>query len=247
MGMLKRVLIFILILIGLGLLSVYYPRLTGKVISENDYNYEKEQAVLIRAVDGDTIKTDLGAIRLLGINTPEKGKDFYQQALDFLKKFENKSIEILRDFEDLDKYDRKLRYVFCEDGLLNIEILEQGLGTSYMIDGLKYEDKLIKAESYAKQNEIGLWEKSKDKCAVSNCIELNELNAKEEYFILENNCDFNCYDFYVKDDANHFFTIKEIKSNEEIKTSSKTKVWNDDGDRFFMRASDGGLVLFYEY
>ena len=61
--------------------------------------------------------------------------------------------------------------------------------------------------------------------------------------------DFNCNlsGWFVKDDANHVFKLENLESGEEEKYVSKTKIWNDEGDRFFMRDEIGGLVLFYEY
>ena len=76
----KRILTFILIIILLSLLSIYYPQLTGNVISEDNHVLERENATLLRVVDGDTLdlEIDLGMsvsvkerVRLIGINTPE--------------------------------------------------------------------------------------------------------------------------------------------------------------------------------
>lgn len=246
----KRLVIFSLIIVLLALLAFYWPDLqsllTGKFI-DNSIDYEPEIAFVNNIVDGDTIKTDIGEIRFLGVNTPERGKPYYGEAKDYLKQIENKSIEVLRDFEDIDKYGRKLRYVFYENRFINAEILQEGLATSFMIKGLKYEDKLKNAEEFAKNNEIGLWEKSDDKCA--DCIELAELNPEEEFFIIENKCNFECNleGWLVKDDANHFFKLNNLHLYEQQRYDSKTSVWNDDGDRFFMRDKNGKLVIFYEY
>jgi micrococcal nuclease len=150
--MLKRALIFIGIIILLGLLSVYYPD------SNDKQEYEKEPCFVNRIIDGDTLVCNNETIRLLGIDTPEKGEEGYQEATDFLKQVENKEIEILRDWENLGKYKRKLRYVFYEDRLINIEILELGLGRAFIIEDLKYENKIIIAENFAKDNCLGVWE-----------------------------------------------------------------------------------------
>ncbi len=68
---LKRILIFLFIIILLSLLSFYYPKLTGKSISDPQ-NYEKEPAFVIKVVDGDTIHVNINdkeeVVRLLGIN-----------------------------------------------------------------------------------------------------------------------------------------------------------------------------------
>ncbi|MEK6859397.1 MAG: thermonuclease family protein [Nanoarchaeota archaeon] len=249
---LKRLLIFLLIILVLALLSIFWPQFTGKAIDNNSNNYQKESAFVIRVVDGDTIHVNINGedetIRLLGVNTPEKKKPYYQEAKDFLiNEIENKSIELLRDKENIDKYERKLRYVFYNERLIDVEILEKGLATSFMLLDLKYKDKLINAEKFAQQNEIGLWEKSSDECA--GCIKLDELNASEEFFIIKNICDFDCDldKWEVKDDANHFFFLNDLEAGEEKEYDSKIKIWNDEGDRFFMRDEDGKLVVFWEY
>jgi endonuclease YncB( thermonuclease family) len=45
---------------------------------------------------------------MLGINTPEKNMPHAEDAKNFLKRFENKTITLIQDAEDLDKYKRKL-------------------------------------------------------------------------------------------------------------------------------------------
>ena len=68
--MIKRVLIFIGIIVLLSLLSVFYPYLT----SENDLDngdYEKETCFVNRVIDGDTLVCDNETIRLLGIDNIE--------------------------------------------------------------------------------------------------------------------------------------------------------------------------------
>lgn len=243
----KRFFIFIFVIILLSLLSVYYPKLTGEAVSNSNTEYQKEEVFVTRVIDGDTIETDLGTIRLLGINTPENKMPYYQEAKDFLKQIENKTVEILRDKEDEDKYDRKLRYVFYENELLNAEILQEGFATSFMLESLKYEDKFRNAENYARNREIKLWEKSKEKCA--GCIGLVELNYSAEFFIIDNHCNFSCdlNGWIIKDDANHIFKLEILDAGEERRYDSKTKIWNDDKDRFFMRDEGGKLVVFYEY
>lgn len=236
----------VLIVFSLVLISLYYPYFTGEVAFDYE-DYETEKVFVLEVIDGDTIKTNISEIRLLGINAPERKKAYYNEAKEFLREIENKTIEVLRDFEDLDKYDRKLRYVFYNNRFLNIEILENGLATSFMIDDLKYEDKLIKAEKFAIDSKIGLWERSRDRCA--DCIRLIELNAIEEYFVLENICEIDCdlSGWVVKDNANHFFKLNDLHGGESEKIVSKGHIWNNDGDRFFMRDDEGGLVIFYSY
>ena len=159
--MLKRVLIFFGIILCLSLLSIFYPYFTGEK-SFGEVEYEKEEAFVTRVIDGDTLVYEINNIsytcRLLGINTPEKGEEYYLEAKDFLKQIEGKEVLVLRDWEDLGKYKRKLRYVFYEGRLINIEILERGLGVVFITENLKYENKFFKAEEFAQKNCFGIWE-----------------------------------------------------------------------------------------
>jgi endonuclease YncB( thermonuclease family) len=243
----KKILVFFLIILGLSLLSIIYPHLIGQtILKTSGLEYEKEPAVFKRVVDGDTIKVYIGekeeTIRLLGVNTPEKGQIGYEGAKNFLYTFENKSIFLLRDKEDSDRYDRKLRYLFYGSRLINVEILENGLAIIYMADGLKYEDKLTKAEKYASGSGLGLWKRSESQCR--DCFELVELNAKDEYFILKNKCNIKCI-AVAFDEGNHKFSIA-LNGNGEKMFKSNGKVWNDDKDRFFLR-DESGLLVVYEY
>lgn len=230
---------FLVAIILLSILSAFYPTLTGNSIVD----YDLEEIKVLRIIDGDTIDSSIGKIRLLGINTPERGDNYYNEAKDFLEFLQNKSILALRDFEDEDRYNRKLRYLYYNNMNINTKILENGLATLFMNKGLSLEKELIKAENSARNKAIGLWEKSNNKC--STCFELIELNEIDEYFILKNNCNFQCTGI-VRDSANHEFSI-EIKGYNEKRYESKGKIWNNNGDRFFLRDNNGKLMLFYEY
>lgn len=234
----KRVLLFLTVMILLIDLAYFYPYLTGEVV-----RYEIEPALATKILDGDTIEiNNQTRVRLLCINSPEKGKPYYEEAKLFLTKIDNKEIGILRDSEDRDRYNRSLRYIFYDGEMVNKEILEQGLAHVYLCAGLRYEKELQKAEEKARENEIGIWKKSTSECA--GCIELLELNAEEEFFILKNNCNLDCK-LEGKDEANHFFKIGML-AGEEKRIESKGNIWNNDGDRLFLRDGEG-LVLYYSY
>ena len=73
----------------------------------------KDTAIVLRIIDGDTIEIEnKTSVRLLGINTPEKGEKYYLEAKGFLEDLIlNKTIELEAGREDKDKYQRALRYV----------------------------------------------------------------------------------------------------------------------------------------
>tara|TARA_Y100000034_G_C6800983_1_gene359267 strand:+ start:277 stop:771 length:495 start_codon:yes stop_codon:yes gene_type:complete len=155
--MLKRVIIFFSIIIFLGLLSIYYPKLVGeeKWVKEE---YEKESCFVNRVIDGDTLVCDNETIRLLGIDTPERGEHLYQEAKEYIMIVEEKEILILRDWDDKGKYGRDLRYIFYNDRLINVELVEKGLAKAYYHEDLVYEEKLLSAEKFAQERCFGVWE-----------------------------------------------------------------------------------------
>ena len=238
----NRILIFLIVLIILTDLAYFYPQFTGRAIEER---YEREPVDIVRIVDGDTFEVNSSQqVRLLCINTPERNKEYYSEAKDFLLKFEGKEGEILRDKEDVDRYERKLRYLFYNDMLINQEIIEEGFAHVYLCQGLGYEEEMEKAQQVARKQEKGLWKKSDSQCGRNGCFSLISLDPQEEFFILRNDCSFLCSG-EVKDEANHFISVS-LKAGEEKTFNSKGRIWNNDGDSFFLR-DEKGLLLYYSY
>lgn len=249
--MLKRLFTFLLVIVLLALVSIYYPpqeALSGKIVS----SYTREQAILSRVIDGDTIELDNGEhVRLLGINTPEKNMPYANNASYFLKQFVNKTIILERDREDIDKYKRKLRYIFYEDRFLNLEILENGFANAYYYSGLKYEKEIIRAENQAQVLELGIWTKSSEECSIDGCIYLKDLNYTEEYFIISNKCSFDCNlsGWFVKDLGRNTFYLDYLSSGYDKRYDSPNgkEIWNNEGDRLLVFDRKGELVLIYDY
>jgi len=232
---LGRILGFVAVIILIVNLAYFYPRITGQGF------YEPEIVNVTEVIDGDTFKTEGSSIRLLCLNTPEKNKPFYEEAKIFLAEYEGKEIQILRDKDDEDKYGRKLRFAFYGESFINKEIVEKGLSHLYLCEGTRYYSDLKEAEEKAMENEVGIWKKSESRC--SGCFELISLEPEAEFFTIKNNCDYECKG-EVKDEANHFFQLS-LKAWEE-KTIESNNIWNDGGDRFFLRDEEG-LLLYYSY
>jgi len=239
-----NILLFFLIVTTFILLGFLFSQFSGKV------TYEQEKANLTRVIDGDTIETSIGKIRLLGINTPEKKELGYEQAKLFLEQFQGKEITLERTNENKDRYGRLLRYLFYNNQLINEEILSSGLAHLYVYEEDSYTSRLKKAENQARNKELGIWEKSKNNC--SSCIILVEINEKDpgEYVLLKNNCDFTCnlQDWTIKDEATNTKKLDfSILGKEEKRIDYEGRVWNDAGDTLYLRDNKGLLVLFYRY
>jgi endonuclease YncB( thermonuclease family) len=88
---------------------------------------------VLDVVDGDTIKTSVGTVRLIGIDTPERGECNYQAAtleLGYaLAAHGNTVVLASKSGEDTDKYGRLLRYFeSAKDGTdFNLHMVSTGL------------------------------------------------------------------------------------------------------------------------
>jgi micrococcal nuclease len=126
-----------------------------------------------RVVDGDTIDIENSQgtirVRLIGVNTPESvapnrpDECYGKEASEYVARAILRStvtLELDTDKPLQDKYGRLLAYVRKSDGtLLNKEIIEKGYGYEYTYQGEKYiySQEFKKAESFARENALGLW------------------------------------------------------------------------------------------
>jgi len=80
-----------------------------------------ETATILEIVDGDTIKTDIGTIRIIGIDTPERGECWFNPATDSLKRLipsgTTIALELPEGENDTDAHGRLLRYVYTDSGI----------------------------------------------------------------------------------------------------------------------------------
>lgn len=97
-------------------------------ISNNSLHYDAS-GLCYHVVDGDTIDVDsVGRIRFVGINTPEKDQQGYQEAKDFVKKMcLGKKVYLdIDDAKHYDKYGRVLAVVYVNGININAALLKGG-------------------------------------------------------------------------------------------------------------------------
>jgi len=136
--------------------------------SGNYYSNQKQsqlitQGTVTRIIDGDNLELDNGkSVRLYGINCPEKGRKFSQEAIDLSTKLALNN-QIRLDYQpnyQTDRWNRLLAYVFINNTFLNEQLVRQGFCevTIYQKRAkLKYQDELLNAQTQAKQEKIGRW------------------------------------------------------------------------------------------
>src|SRR3989338_8949420 len=112
-----------------------------------------------KVIDGDTLELETGErVRLLGINTPEKGQPYNQEAAEKLKQLvEGKSVQLEQDTNDKDQYGRLLRYVYVGKTFVNLELVKEGYASVYVVPpNRNHEAELRSAWSECLKNKINL-------------------------------------------------------------------------------------------
>lgn len=117
----KGILVYFLTLFILAILSAYY--LLPKIPDKEDLGVNGT----LRIIDGDTFEYDGKIIRLICIDSPEKGKEGYEEASVFLGSLLiGRNLTFESDVEDKDDYGRLLRYIYSDGVFVNKKMVEFG-------------------------------------------------------------------------------------------------------------------------
>lgn len=218
--------------------------------------------------------SDNKRMRVIGINSPEKNERGFSEAKLQMETLAGSEAEVSKDphSNGTDMYGRLIGYIFKGEKCLNVEMVRGGYATAYIYQGerLAMEPELVSAEKEARNAKKNLWAPSK----YSGCFQLDEFVfdpagddlAGDERVGFKNTCSFpiRMDGFYLKDAGTtiYFFgngtgvpasgTITVHSgcgkgSASDLYWCRKTPVWNNAGDRMFLRDSDGKLVLNHDY
>jgi micrococcal nuclease len=121
-----------------------------------------ERHNVVFVYDGDTVRIETGQkVRLLGIDAPEYNQPLGKEANLYLRNLVlGKEVTTEYDLEKTDKYGRLLCYIFLNQVLINEDIIKHGFAKTLFIPidaKLKYRERFITAENYAKEQKIGIW------------------------------------------------------------------------------------------
>lgn len=233
-----------------------------------------EPALVTRVIDGDTVELANGErVRLLGLDTPETGQPFYQQSKTWLRaRLEDQTVTLEPGPEDKDKYGRLLRYIWLGDRLVNLELVELGLGAVYMMEPEEahYQD-FLQAESRAREAGLGIWQHP----GTSFCVGIHYFhynaegddneNLNDEYVTFRNKCTHpvELTGWTLQDTANNTYTFPELalanKTTVTLHTGpgqdnstdlywGRTRaVWNNQADTLWAWNAQGELLLNHSY
>ena len=149
------------------LVNLYSASISSSLFTK-DCRENKKSYYVKSVFDGDTVLVGSGQkselrekIRFVGIDAFEHEQNGYgKSGKDFLSMLVlNKNICVETDVQKKDIYGRTLGYVFVMDRFINEELVKNGLALLYDFPpNIKYIDKLKKAQIYARQNMLGVWE-----------------------------------------------------------------------------------------
>lgn len=131
-------------------------------------------AVVVRVVDGDTVRVRLAgqsddeAVRLIGIDTPETHgpgglrECFGEEATRRLNELlpEGAEVRVVRDAEPRDRFGRLLAYVYRRDDdlFVNLAMATDGFAAPLTIPpNVAHSDAFVAAAADARRRSVGLW------------------------------------------------------------------------------------------
>ena len=120
----------------------------------------KSELTINEVIDGDTfVLSDASRVRLIGVDTPEKGQPYYREATLFAESLLTGAvIRIEYDEEPYDDYGRRLVYLFADSIFYNELIIEQGMASVYLFPhNRKFAETLITAQKSSRRNKAGIW------------------------------------------------------------------------------------------
>jgi micrococcal nuclease len=123
-----------------------------------------------RVVDGDTIRVDWNEqnerVRYIGVDTPETVhprkavEHFGPEASEANRRLvEGKTVRLVFDVQQRDRYGRLLAYVYLPDGtFVNAALIEQGYAQVMTIPpNVRHQDLFVRLSREAREASRGLW------------------------------------------------------------------------------------------
>jgi len=232
---------------------------------------ENNTIQVTEVVDGDTFYLENGdKVRMLGINTPESGRPYSEEATEFLTNMIlGKEVNLVNDSKngDSDSYGRLLAHVYVDDTFVNYEIIKAGFAFWYpYTSGTDFDSEYEEAQNYASNNMVGLWTESSYNLTI-DYIEYDPEGdeAEGEYVVLTNHENYNVsmVGWFLQDEAAQtayeFDFIITNNTSIRIYTGDGTDnattlfwgwyqgIWNNSGDFAIIQDENGYLVDSYRY
>lgn len=117
-----------------------------------------DELEVVRVIDGDTFVSNVGRIRLFGMDTPEVGERCAREATDLMRDLAGDTVRVEPGPRRQDPYDRYLYYVYTNGGeSIDETLVRRGLARAWTRDG-QHRNFLVSVESDARDRGVGcLW------------------------------------------------------------------------------------------
>jgi endonuclease YncB( thermonuclease family) len=254
------------------------PRTAGTLPSPSGYATATASFVLARVThvtDGDTIDVVIDSrtdtVRYIGIDTPEHGFPYYQEALEANRALvQGQEVRLEYDISSRDRYDRLLAYVYLSSGVfVNGQLVSQGLAESvtYAPD-TKHQAELDALEELAKSQQVGMWTLAAPTPLVidASCSQFNspgddDFSLDQEYVCITNEgtgtVDMTRWWIRDKAGATFYFPPFTLAAGADVRVrtgcgqntatdlywcKSDSAVWNNSGDSAYLYNAQDQLV-----
>jgi micrococcal nuclease len=228
-------------------------------------------ATVTSVIDGDTVVLNNGTqVRYLGVNTPERGQPFYEEARQFNARLvSGKEVRLETGPVKRDVYGRLLAYVYVGDVLVNARLIAEGLGYLFVIDPLDREAEWAQLQKEAQRQAKGMW-----KDGVPGPLKIARVqadpkgddrrNPNGEYVRICNVSDrpVTLQGFSIRDEARHRYVFSVgtltpghtalLRSGKGRDDTTNRKqlmfywgsgpIWNNDGDTASLFDPEGKLI-----
>jgi micrococcal nuclease len=128
-----------------------------------------ERAELDRVIDGDTLDVRLPGgevkrVRLIGVDTPERGKPFFREATDVHTGLLGAgSLSLYKDVSETDRFGRLLRYVRAGEVFVNYELVAGGYAQAVTFPpDVACSETFRQTETAAREAGRGLWQEGQE-------------------------------------------------------------------------------------
>lgn len=116
-------------------------------------------ATVAAVIDGDTIALDDGTkVRYLGVNTPERGQPFYEEAKRYNERLVlGKTVRVETGAQKRDGYGRILAYVYTGEVLVSERLIAEGWAYLFAVDPFDRYETWVQIQRRAQAHNKGMW------------------------------------------------------------------------------------------
>jgi len=146
--------LFIIIII------IFIQASEGEFVEDDNEIKKPTINTVTHIVDGDTFDIASGErIRMIGIDTPERGEFFYKEASVRLGELiDGKEVVLINDISKTDRYGRLLKHVYYGDVWINKQMIDEGFAKLVTFPpDVSHVEVFEQSQQEARKAGVGMW------------------------------------------------------------------------------------------